>query len=91
MIDVETESEPGRQAIIRRTCWSIAWVVPVIALITGVSLTVAGTVEQWTPIGEGQFEVTYLAVWPAGLALLAVGLLGVTAAAIAAAMVTTKR
>jgi hypothetical protein len=91
MIDVETESELDRRTMIRRTSWSIAWVVPVIALITGVSLTVAGTVEQMAPLGEGQFEVTYLAVWPAGLVLLAVGLVGVTAAAIAAAVVTTKR
>lgn len=91
MIDVETESELDRQMIIRRTSWSIAWIVPVIVLITGVCLTVAGTIEQWTPIGEGQFDVTYLAVWPAGLVLLAVGLLGVTAAAIAAAVMTTKR
>lgn len=91
MIDVETESELDRRTMIRRVSWSIAWVVPVIALITGVSLTGAGTVEQWTPLGDSQYDVTYLAVWPAGLALLAVGLLGVTAAAIAAAVMTTKR
>ncbi|WP_435748728.1 hypothetical protein [Microbacterium sp. PMB16] len=82
---METETVLDRQAIIRRLSWSIAWAVPVIAAVTGISLTAAGTVQQVT-----DYDLTILTVWPAGLVLLAVGLLGVTAAAIAAAVTASK-
>lgn len=69
--------------------WSIAWGIPVIAFIVGVILVSNGTVEHWTPLGDDQFDVSYVAVWPAGLVLLGVGMLGVTAAAIATAVIST--
>lgn len=69
--------------------WFIAWVIPVVAFIVGVTLVSNGTVERWTPLGDGQFDVAYVVVWPAGLVLLGVGLLGVTAAAIATAVIST--
>ena len=62
-----------------------------LSLIVGIWLTAVGTVEQLTPAGEGMFDVTWLAVWPAGLVLLAVGILGVVAAAITALVFTRDR
>lgn len=76
---------------VRRLSWTLAWSVPVIALIVGIALTVTGAVEQWEPLGEGAYDVTLFAVWPAGLVLLAVGALGITAAAITSAVVTAER
>lgn len=90
MIRMETESTHDHRAIILQLSWSLAWGVPVVAFIVGVILAGMGAVEQWTPLGDDQFDVTYVAVWPAGLVLLAVGLLGVTAAAIATAVITTR-
>ena len=87
---METEPAQDHRALILRLSWSIAWGIPVVAFIVGAVLAGMGTVEQWTPLGDGQFDITYLAVWPAGLVLLAVGLLGVIAAAIATAAITTK-
>lgn len=77
--------------IIRRLTWTLAWVIPLLALIIGIPLTANGTSEIWTPVGGDSYDVTTLAIWPAGLVLLGVGLLGLTATAIATALVTTKR
>lgn len=76
---------------IRRLSWTLAWGIPLIALVVGIALTVAGSTEQWEPMGDDTYEVTMLALWPAGLVLLAVGALGVTAVAIATALITTQR
>lgn len=91
MLCMETEERREWQVLSRRALWSIAALVPVVAVIAGIVLTSIGTAEQWTPIGDGQFDVTFLAVWPAGLVLLGVGLLGVIATAIAAAVVSSRR
>lgn len=83
-----------QQMVIRRWSWTLAWGIPLVALIVGIALTAKGTGEIWTPVSDGAYDtydVTMFAVWPAGLVLLAVGALGVTAAAIATALVTTER
>ncbi|GAA1232872.1 hypothetical protein JOF42_000758 [Microbacterium phyllosphaerae] len=82
---------PMSRKTVRRLSWALAWGLPVIALIVGIALTATGAVEQWEPLGEGAYDVTLLAVWPAGLVLLAVGALGLAAAAIATAVVMTER
>lgn len=87
---METEPPQDHRPLIIRLSWFIAWGVPVVAFIVGAVLTGMGSVEQWTPLGGDQYDITYLAVWPVGLVLLAVGLLGVIAAAIATAVTTTK-
>lgn len=84
-------SDDRAQIVIRRISWFLAWAVPVVALVVGISLTSAGTAEVWTPMGGESYDVLVLAVWPAGLTLLGVGTLGLTAAAIATAAFTTKR
>ena len=76
---------------VRRLSWAIAWVIPVVALVVGIALTASGTSEVWTPVGDDTYDVTLLAVWPVGLVLLAVGALGVIAAAIATAVTTSDR
>ncbi|WP_372968896.1 hypothetical protein [Microbacterium sp.] len=76
---------------VRRLSWAIAWVMPVIALAVGIALTASGTSEVWTPVGDDTYDVTLLAVWPVGLVLLAVGALGLIAAAIATAVMTSDR
>ena len=87
----ETRDEPAPPPLSRRTVrrlsWTLAWSIPLIALIVGIALTVTGSIEQLEPMGEGSYEVTLLAVWPAGVAFLASGVLGLTAAA--TALVTT--
>lgn len=87
-------NEPAPPALsrktVRRLSWTIAWSTPLIALIVGIALTATGSIEQLEPMGEGAYEVTMLAVWPAGVAFLAAGVLGLTAAAIATALVTTE-
>ncbi|MCS3442832.1 hypothetical protein [Microbacterium phyllosphaerae] len=82
---------PMSRKTVRRLSWALAWGLPVIALIVGIALTATGAVEQWEPMGDDTYEVTMLAIWPAGLVLLAVGALGVTAAAITSAVVTAER
>lgn len=82
---------PMSRKTVRRLSWTLAWGLPVIALIVGIALTATGAVEQWEPMGDDTYEVTMLAIWPAGLVLLAVGALGITAAAITSAVVTAER
>ena len=85
----EPAPPPLSRRTVRRLSWTLAWCIPLIALIVGIALTVTGSIEQLEPMGEGSYEVTLLAVWPAGVAFLASGVLGLTAAAIATALVTT--
>lgn len=80
-----------REVTIRRLSWMLVWGVALIALIVGISLTSTGSIEQWTPVGDDTYDVTMLAVWPAGLVLLGVGALGVLAAALTWAVLATKR
>jgi hypothetical protein len=87
----EAELREKQRMLARRFSWSVAWIVPVVALIVGIWLTSAGTIEQLNDLGDDTFEATYLVVWPAGLVLLGVGALGVVAAAIATAVLTTDR
>ncbi|MEV4669490.1 hypothetical protein [Microbacterium sp. LWO12-1.2] len=87
----EAELRERQRMLARRFSWGIAWVVPLVALIVGIWLTSAGTIEQLNDLGDDTFEATYLVVWPAGLVLLGVGVLGVVAAAIATAVLTTDR
>lgn len=92
--DVVVDAEELRQLqrrTARRLSWALAWGVPVIALIVGIWLTAVGSIEQFTPAGDGVFDVTWLAVWPAGLVLLGVGALGLVATALATAVLTTER
>lgn len=87
----ESELRASQRRTARRLSWGIAWVVPVVALIVGIWLTSAGTIEQLNDLGDDTFDVTLIVVWPAGLVLLGVGALGVVAAAIATAVLTTDR
>jgi hypothetical protein len=87
----EAELRERQRRTARRLAWGIAWVVPVLSLIVGIWLTSAGTIEQLNDLGDGTFVTTLSAVWPAGLVLLGVGALGVVAAAIATAVLTTDR
>lgn len=87
----EAELRERQRRTARRLSWGIAWVVPVVALIVGIWLTGAGTIEQLNDLGDDTFDVTLIVVWPAGLVLLGVGALGVVAAAIATAALTTDR
>ncbi|WEK61711.1 MAG: hypothetical protein P0Y60_02800 [Candidatus Microbacterium colombiense] len=90
--DIEEAAFRERQReLARKVSWGIAWVVPVVALIVGIWLTAVGTVEQYSPAGDGVYDVTWLAVWPAGLVLLGVGILGLTAVSLATALISTKR
>lgn len=91
MLCMETEERREGQVLGHRALWTAAVLISAIAVIVGIVLTTIGTAERWTPIGDGQFDVTYLAVWPAGLVLFGVGLLGLIATAIAAAVVSSKR
>lgn len=90
-VDLDAEDWQQRQRFLRRLSWTIAWVLPVLALIVGIALTANGTVAQETPAGDGFVNVTFVAVWPAGLALLGSGLLGTVAVAIATAVLAEKR
>ena len=83
-------ADRGAQTTILRISWALTWAVPVVALVVGIVLTATGVTEVWTPLGDDTYDVTMLAVWPAGIALMAVGVLGTTAAAIATA-VSAKR
>ncbi|MFK3677092.1 hypothetical protein ACI2IP_05140 [Microbacterium sp. NPDC090218] len=83
--------EEAQRTTIRRLAWTLAWGLPAIALIVGISLTNTGAIEQWTPAGDDSYDVTMLAVWPAGLVLLAVGALGLIASALTTVVLTTKR
>jgi hypothetical protein len=83
--------EETQRTTVRRLSWMLAWGLPLVALIVGIALTNTGTIEQWTPAGDEMYDVIVLAVWPAGLVLLAVGALGLTAAALTAAVLTTRR
>lgn len=87
----EVELREKQRVLARKFSWGVAWVVPVLSLIVGIWLTGAGTIEQYTPAGDGVYDVTWLAVWPAGLVLLGVGALGVVATAIATAVLATDR
>lgn len=88
----ERERERERQRrTVRWLSWGLAWAVPLIALIVGISLTSAGTIERVNDWGDGVIDVTLFVVWPAGLVLLGAGVLGVIAAAIATAILTTDR
>ncbi|WP_258567010.1 hypothetical protein [Microbacterium sp. Se5.02b] len=69
----------------------LAWGLPFIALIAGIALTNTGTIHQSMPAGDDMYDVVLLAVWPAGLVLLGVGALGLTAAALTTVVLTTKR
>lgn len=84
-------AEEVQQRNIRRWAWTVAVGLPLIASIIGVALTSAGTTEQWNSLGDDTYDVVMLAVWPAGLVLLSVGLLGLIATALTAAVLTTKR
>lgn len=82
--DAATLAARNRQTI-RRVSWSVLRGVPIVALVIGIWLSAAGTIEQLTPAGPDVFDVAVLAVlavWPAGLVLVAVGILDVIAAAI---------
>lgn len=86
-----TSQEDTQRTTVRRLSWMLAWGLPLVALIVGIALTNTGAIEQWTPAGDEMYDVIMLAVWPAGLVLLAVGALGLTAAALTAAVLTTRR
>lgn len=88
--EAATHDETQRTTI-RRLSWMLAWGLPLIALITGIALTNTGTIDQSMPAGDDMYDVVLLAVWPAGLVLLGVGALGLTAAALTSVVLTTKR
>ncbi|GGM37146.1 hypothetical protein [Microbacterium saperdae] len=87
----EAELRASQRRNARRFSWGVAWVVPVLSLIVGIWLTSARTIEQLNDLGDGTFDVTLFVVWPAGLVLLGVGVLGVVATAIATAVLSTDR
>ena len=87
----EAELREKQRVMTRKFSWGVAWAVPLVSLIVGIWLTSVGTIEQLNPLGDGTFDVTWIAVWPAGLVLLGVGALGVVAAALAAAVLATDR
>jgi hypothetical protein len=84
-------AEEAQRTIIRRWSWTVAVGLPLIAMIVGIALTSTGTIEQWNSLGDDMYDVVMLAVWPAGLVLLSVGLLGLIATALTAAVLTTRR
>ncbi|WP_226533599.1 hypothetical protein [Microbacterium paraoxydans] len=84
-------AEEAQRTVIRRWSWTVAVGLPLIASIIGIALTSTGTVEQWNSLGDDTYDVVMFAVWPAGLVLLSVGLLGLIATALTAAVLTTKR
>ncbi|MGK9221151.1 MULTISPECIES: hypothetical protein [unclassified Microbacterium] len=75
----------------RRLAWGLAWSIPVVALVVGIVLTSSGTLEFTRTYDGYTYEAEHHTVWPAGLALLATGVLGLTAAAIATALMLTPR
>lgn len=78
--DVLASADAHRQQLVRQWSWALVWLLPAVLTIVGIVLTSGGTVEV-----VSQYEETYVtlvAVWPAGLTLLGVGLLGLMAAAI---------
>ena len=88
---IATAQDDTQRTTVRRLSWMLAWGLPLVALIVSIALTNTGAIEQWTPAGDEMYDVIMLAVWPAGLVLLAVGALGLTAAALTAAVLTTRR
>lgn len=88
---VTVSAEEAQRTTIRRWAWTVAAGLPLIASIVGISLTSTGTIEQWKALGDDTYDVVMLAVWPAGLVLLSVGLLGLIATALTAAVLTTRR
>ncbi len=77
---VLASADAHRQQLVRQWSWALVWLLPAVLTIVGIVLTSGGTVEV-----VSQYEETYVtlvAVWPAGLTLLGVGLLGLMAAAI---------
>lgn len=90
-LDEDREWDDRRQLLVRRTSWALAWGIPLVALIVGIALASTGSIENWTPLGDDTYDVTLIAVWPAGLALLSVGTLGLTAAALVTAVLATNR
>ncbi|MBP3977119.1 hypothetical protein [Microbacterium sp. BLY] len=86
----EADLAERRRVATNRFGWIVAWGVSVVALIVGISLTSAGTVEQATGYGD-IYDIVLREVWPAGLVLLGVGALGIIATALATAVVTQRR
>lgn len=68
--------DAGRRRTIRQVSWTVAWLIPLVALFVGIVLTNIRTV-QWV-----EYNTAFFAdVWPAGLVLLGAGLLGLMAVA----------
>ncbi|WP_217176996.1 hypothetical protein [Streptomyces sp. AC495_CC817] len=69
-----------------RITWTVAWLVPIVSLIVGVVLTGINSVTVWSEFDGDSAIGSEVAVWPAGLLLLGVGLIGLTASALVAAI-----
>lgn len=76
----------ARRRTIRWVSWTAAWGIPLVVLIVGIVLTSVGTVQQV------DYDTLFIVeVWPAGLVLLAAGLLGLMSVAIANAVRASGR
>ncbi|MDQ0647286.1 hypothetical protein QFZ53_001482 [Microbacterium natoriense] len=70
----------------RTLAWMLAWGIPSASLILGIVLTVMAQVDVWAEFGAHTYEASRIVVWPAGVALLATGVLGLTAVSLATAL-----
>lgn len=90
MARMDADEKSDLQRLGRRSLWMLTWALPLAALIVGIALTVNGTADVSTPVGDDMYDITLVAVWPAGLVLLGVGALGLIAAALVSAVFVTK-
>lgn len=75
----------------RQFVWTLVWLIPMVSLVVGIVLSAKGTADFEGAWDGNYYEIVSYTVWPAGLALLATGVLGLTAAAIATAVILTPR
>lgn len=75
----------------RTLAWTLAWGIPSASLIVGIVLTVMAQVDVRAETGAHTYEASKILVWPTGIALLATGILGLTAAALATALTVEAR
>lgn len=84
-------SAATRAQTVRMVSWVLAWGLPVVSLIIGIVLTSVGSVEVWEDYSDGMATAYQVAVWPAGITLMAAGLAGLMAVAIINAVRASAR
>ncbi|MDN3311746.1 hypothetical protein QWJ90_12480 [Microbacterium oryzae] len=75
----------------RRFVCALVWLIPIVSILFGLTLSAKRTVDLEGASDGDSYEIVSYAVWPAGLALLQTGMLGLTAAANLTAVILTQR